>query len=450
MNNRFDLIVIGAGTAGMGAAKKCKMAGWNVAVVDSRPFGGTCELRGCDPKKILVGAAELMDWIHRMKGKGFETAGEINWSDLMAFKRTFTKGVSENREKALQSAGIITLHGHAEFAGNNKIEVANHLYEAQHILIATGAIPMHLGFKGTEYLIDSEAFLELDQLPKKIIFAGGGFIAFEFAHIAARAGAEVHIVEMQDSPLANFDRDIVNILVAKSKEIGIHIHTETSVDSVEKLERGFIVHCLKKGEKVDIEGELVVHGAGRVANIMNLNLDASNVEFNRKGIVVNDYLQSVSNPGIYAAGDAAASPGLPLTPFASREGKIAATNMLSGNKARTDYPVMPTVVFTIPKIGTVGLTEKQAIEKGYSYEMIKVDMSNWYTYRRTNDSYAMAKVIVDKESDRILGAHIIGSQADELINTFAIAITFGLPAKDLKKMIFAYPSTSSDISYMLP
>ncbi|MGV8906106.1 MAG: dihydrolipoyl dehydrogenase family protein [Acetobacterium sp.] len=450
MKNQFDLIVIGAGTAGIGAAMKCKKDGWHVAVVDSRPFGGTCALRGCDAKKILVGAAELMDWNQRMQGKGFETAGKINWSDLMAYKRTFTKDVSQNREKALQEAGISTLHGHAEFAGENAIKVGNEVYEAKHLLIATGAIPMPLSFIGSEYMIDSEAFLELEQLPKKIIFAGGGFIAFEFAHIAVRTGAEVHIIEMQDRPLANFDQDIVTMLVEKSKEIGIHIHTSTSVDAVEKTEKGFTVHCLKKGEQLAIEGEMVVHGAGRVANLLGLNLEAGNVEFTRKGIVVNDYLQSVSNPGVYAAGDAAASPGLPLTPFASMEGKMAATNMLKNNEVKPDYKVMPTVVFTVPKIGTVGLTEAQAIEKGYLYQMIKVDMSNWYTYKRTNDAYAMAKVMVDKESDLILGAHIIGSQADVLINTFAIAIRFGLPAKELKHMIKAYPTASSDIEYMLP
>jgi glutathione reductase (NADPH) len=450
LENQFDLIVIGSGTAGMGAAMKCKNKGWNVAVVDSRPFGGTCALRGCDPKKILVGAAELMDWNLRMKGKGFGSTGEINWSDLIAFKRTFTQGVSENREKSLQEAGIITLHGHAKFVGENKIKVEKHVYEGKHILIATGAIPMPLPFKGNEYMIDSEAFLDLDQLPKKIIFAGGGIIAFEFAHIAVRAGAEVHIVEMQDRPLANFDPDIVKMLVEKSKSIGIHIHTGTSVVSVEKIEEGFIAHCLKKGEQMDIDGELVVHGAGRVPNTVDLNLEAGQVEVTRKGIMVNDYLQSISNPLVYAAGDAAASPGLPLTPFASLEGKMAATNMLENNKKKPDYRVMPTVVFTVPKIATVGLSEIQVIEKGYAYQMMNVDMSNWYSYRRTNDSYAMAKIIVDKKSDQILGAHIMGSQADVLINSFAVAIQFNLSAKEIKHMIFAYPSTSSDLGYMLP
>lgn len=450
MRKSFDLIVIGSGIAGSGAAMKCRQEGWEVAVVDERPFGGTCQLRGCDPKKILVGAAELMDWNQRMAGKGVEMSGEINWPDLIAFKRSFTENASENNEKYLKDAGISVLHGHAEFIGEKQIRIGELSYEARNILIATGAVPMPLGFKGAEHMIDSEGFMELEKLPKKIIFAGGGFIAFEFAHIAARTGAEVHIIEMQDRPLANFDQEIVEMLVEKSKEIGIHIHTGTSVDSVEKSESGLVVHCMKQGAKEDLEGELVVHGAGRVANVANMGLEAGKVVFTSKGIVVNDFLQSVSNPAVYAAGDAAASPGPPLTPFASLEGELAATNMLKGNTAKTDYKVKPSVVFTVPKIGSVGLTEEQAIEKGYSCRTAKVDMSDWYTYTRTGDSFAMAKVIVDEKTDLILGAHIMGSYADELINLFAMAIQFDLPSKNLQDLMLAYPTAASDIGYMLP
>jgi glutathione reductase (NADPH) len=450
MEKSFDLIVIGSGTAGLGAAMKCRKAGWEVAVVDERPFGGTCELRGCDPKKILVGAAELMDWNQRMAGKGVETSGEINWPDLIAFKRTFTKNASENHEKSLKGAGISSLHGHAEFVGEKQIKVGELIYNARYILIATGAVPMPLGFRGAEHMIDSEQFMELEKLPNKIIFAGGGFIAFEFAHIVARTGAEVHIIEMQDRPLANFDPDIVMMLVEKSKKIGIQIHTGTSVDSVERLESGLVVHCMKKGVPEDLEGGLVIHGAGRVANVANLGLEVGKVEFTRKGIVVNDHLQSVSNPIVYAAGDAAASPGLPLTPFASLEGKLAATNMLKGNTAKTEYKVKPSVVFTVPKIGSVGLTEEQALEKGHSCRTINVDMSDWYTYTRTGDSYAMSKIIVDEKTDLILGAHFMGSCADELVNLLAVAIQFDLSSKNLKHMMFAYPAAASDIGYMLP
>lgn len=450
MKKSFDLIVIGSGIAGSGAAMKCRQEGWDVAIVDERPFGGTCQLRGCDSKKILVGAAELIDWNLRMSGKGVETSGEINWTELIAFKRSFIENASEDNEKYLKEVGITVLHGHAEFTGEKQIRIGELSYDARYILIATGAVPMPLGFQGAEHMIDSEDFMELEELPKKIIFAGGGFIAFEFAHIAARTGAEVHIIEMQDRPLANFDSEIVEMLVKKSNEIGIRIHTGTSVDSVEKVGSGFVVHCMKQGAKEDLEGELVVHGAGRVANVANMGLGAGKVEFTKKGIVVNDYLQSASNPAVYAAGDAAASPGLPLTPFASLEGDLAAKNILEGNTAKTDYKVRPSVVFTVPKIGSVGLTEEQALEKGYSCQTMKVDMSDWYTYTRTGDSYGMAKIIVDEKTDFILGAHLMGSYADELVNLFTVAIQFDLPSKYLKQTIFAYPSAASDIGYLLP
>ncbi len=450
MKNIFDLIVIGAGAAGMGAAMKCKRGGLDVAIVDARPFGGTCALRGCDPKKILVGAAELMDWNQRMKGKGFDGAGEMNWADLMAFKRTFTDHVPENREKSLQEAGITTLHGHAKFIEENKIQVEDQIYEAKYIVIATGSMPISLSFEGSEHVIDSEAFLELEKLPNKVVFVGGGFIAFEFAHIVARTGAEVHIIETQDEPLANFDQDIVKMLLEKSKEIGIQVHKGTNVESVSKDNDEFIVRCLKNKQKVDIKCGLVVNGAGRIANIAGLDLEAGKIEHINKGILVNEYLQNISNFAVYATGDVVISHGLPLTPVAVNEGKMAAANILKGNFLTPDYKVLPTVVFTVPKIGSVGLSEAQVMEKEYIYEIIKVDMSDWYTYKRTNDSFAMAKIIVDKETDLILGAHIMGSYADELINHFALAMQYSISAKEIKRMIYAYPSATSDIGYMLP
>lgn len=449
MKNTFDLIVIGAGTAGMGAAMKCKKGGLDVAIVDSRPYGGTCALRGCDPKKVLVGAAELMDWNQRMKGKGFN-GGEIIWSELMAFKHTFTDHVPEEREKSLQDAGITTLHGHAKFIDQNKIQVEDQVYEAKYIIIATGSIPIPLAFKGNEHMIDSEAFLELEELPNKVVLVGGGFIAFEFAHILARTGAEVHIIEMQEKPLANFDQDIVKMLVEKSKAIGVQVHTGTNVESVSKNNDEFVVECLKNNEKIEIKCGLVVNGAGRIANIADLNLKAGNVKHIDKGILVNEYLQNISNFSVYATGDAVISHGLPLTPIAVNEGKMAAANILKGNVVTPDYKVLPMVVFTVPKIGSVGLSEAQAMEKEYIYEVINVDMSDWFTYKRTNDSYAMAKIIVDKETDLILGAHIMGSYADELINHFALAMQYSISATEIKRMIYAYPSATSDIGYMLP
>jgi len=449
MKNSFDLIVIGAGTAGTGAAMKCRRAGMEVAIIDERPVGGTCALRGCDPKKILVGAAELIDWNTRMQGKGIDTKGNIDWKELIAFKRTFTSGVTVETEKSLAGAGIEIISGHAEFIDEGHVRAGDRVLEGRNFVIATGAIPMPLPFAGKEHMIDSEAFMDLEELPKRIVFAGGGFIAFEFAHIAARAGAEVHIIEMMDRPLVNFDQDMIGMLVRKSKDIGIRIHTGTGVEAVEKTADGTVVHCRKQGEEVLISGDLVVHGAGRVANISGLALEAGGIEFNRKGVVVNDYLQSVSNPAVYAAGDASASPGLPLTPLAVLEGRMAAMNILENNKYKPDYRVMPTTVYTVPKVGLVGLTEEQAMTAGFECRVIKNDMSDWYTYTRTGDAYAMAKVIVDKNTDRILGAHVIGGHADELINQFAMAMHFDIAAKELKRMIYAYPSASSDIAYLL-
>ncbi len=449
MLKNFDLIVIGTGSGGSTAAMKCRKAGWEVAIIDARPFGGTCALRGCDPKKVLIGAASIVENANRMKGKGIATNATIDWNELMAFKRTFTEPVPENRLKGFQKAGIHTFHGLASFVSEDEIQVGDDILKGKNILIANGAKPVDLPIDGSEHLIFSDEFLELDKLPKKLLFAGGGYISFEFAHIAARAGSEVHIVHRGGRPLENFEPELVELMMAKSKELGIQIHLSTEVTSIFKKGSSFIVTGKKGDETLEFESDLVIHGAGRVPAIDEMQLDKGNIKREENGVSVNEFLQSVSNPRVYAAGDAAATDGLPLTPIASMESHTVASNLLKGNHQIPSYQVMPTVVFTLPKLAAVGMSEERAREKGYNMKVVKLDTSDWYTYKRTNEQHAMVKILIDEETDLILGAHLISEEADELINLFATAIQFNLKTSDLKKMNFAYPTAASDLGYML-
>tara|TARA_R110000868_G_scaffold176325_1_gene413966 strand:- start:33972 stop:35324 length:1353 start_codon:yes stop_codon:yes gene_type:complete len=450
MTKSFDLIVLGAGMAAISAANKCASAGWSVAVVDELPYGGTCALRGCDPKKILRRGAEIIDGARLMRGKGVEDEGlNINWADLIAFKRSFTDKLPENIETGLQENDVATLHGTARFAAFNAIEIDGERFEGRHILIATGAKPRPVDVPGGEYLIDNAQFMEIEELPERILFVGGGFISFEFAHIAARAGRHVTIFDRGTRPLKAFDPDLVGRLLERSRAAGMNIHLETTLKSIEKTSGGFIVSGEQKGTNQQWMADLVVHGMGRAPAIDNLGLEGANIESNTKGVVVNEYLQSVSNPVVYAAGDAAATQGAPLTPVAVFEGKVAASNMLKGNAAQPDYSGVPSVVFTIPELARVGLLESEAKEQGHDVRVQYTDTSEWYSNLRTGESCAAVKVLTDNNTGEFLGVHMLGPEYAEMINFFGLAIKLGLKANDLKKMTAAYPTVGSDLGSML-
>ena len=447
---KFDLIAIGTGSGASGPAYRCRAAGWEVAVVDSRPFGGTCALRGCDPKKVLVGAAELMDWNHRMEGKGISAqSAKIDWGELMRFKRSFTDPVPEHREESFSKAGIATFHGRARFLSPRSIQVGEHVLEARYFVVATGQRPASLGIPGEEYLTTSDRFLELDELPPRIVFIGGGYISFEFAHVAARAGSEVSVLHRGVRPLPRFDPDLVDQLVERTREIGIRVELETRAEGIEKSVRGFSVHASSGGKRTVLEADLVVHGAGRVAEIDDLGLDAAGVKWNKHGVAVNEHLQSISNPAVYAAGDAAASGGPPLTPVAGYEGRIVAANLLKGNHLKPNYQGVPSVVFTTPPLASVGLQERAAREQGLRFRVKHEKTSGWYSSRRVGETCSGFRVLVEEGSDHILGAHLLGPSAGETINLFALAIRSGLQAQELKEMIFAYPTHASDVAYVV-
>jgi glutathione reductase (NADPH) len=406
---------------------------------------------GRDPKKVLVGAAEAIDWVRRMKGRGIHAGDDrIDWPELMRFKRSFTDSVPKNSEQRFAKAGIQAFHGRARFISSSSIEVEGQMLDGRYVVIATGAKPMALNIPGEQYVTTSDRFLELEELPRRIVFIGGGYISFEFAHIAIRAGSEVAILHQGERPLERFDPELVTRLIRKTEGLGATVKVRRHVESIAKKSGHLTVHAsAPDGEKEIFDADLVVHGAGRVPEIDDLNLGVAGVQAEERGIVVNEYLQSVSNPNVYAAGDAAAT-GLPaLTPVAGYAGRIVASNLLKGNHRKFALAAVPTVVFTIPALAAVGLSEQAAQKRHIQYRMNDEDTSAWYSSRRVAEDCAGFKVLIEKDTDQIIGAHLIGPNAEELINIFALAMQAGIPACKLKHGLYGYPTAGSDLPYMV-
>jgi glutathione reductase (NADPH) len=451
MKRKFDLIVIGTGSAASTIASQCRSAGWEVAIIDSRPFGGTCALRGCDPKKVLVGASEVVDWVRRMKGRGVRTDdARIDWAELMRFKRSFTDPVPKSRQHGFAKAGIRAFHGWAHFVDSAAVEVGGEVLEGGHVVIATGAKPRKLGIPGERHVTTSDRFLELEELPRRIIFIGGGYISFEFAHIAALAGSEVTILHRGERPLEGFDPDLVAKLVEKTKHMGAVVKLRMQVEQIEEIRDCLTVHASSPdGPKEAFHTDLVVHGAGRVPEIDDLNLAASGVQAEERGVVVNEYLQSVSNPAIYVAGDAALTGLPPLTPVAAYQGRIVASNLLKGNHRKCGAIPIPSVVFTVPALSAVGLSERAAQQKGLRFRISREETSGWYSSRRVGEDYSAFKILVDQGTDRIIGAHLLGPSAEEVINIIAMAMQADVPATRVRHVLYGYPTLGSDLQYML-
>lgn len=442
MDKKYDVIVIGTGGSGSNAAYLCKSAGMDVAIIDQKPFGGTCALRGCDPKKVLHGAAHISELVDNMS-MVLSGSVAIDWEKLIEFKKTFTEKKPAKREKGFRDSGIAAFKGTASFTGKNSLSVNNEKLSAKFIVIATGSIPGDLSFPGAELLTTSDIFMENTRLPEEIIFIGGGYISFELAHISARAGAKVKIIHRSKYPLKNFDRDLVEMVLEATTKAGIKFIPDVEPQSIKQKGEKLFIDCGTQNYTCD----MAVHGAGRVPNTRFLDLEKANVDQDH-GVLVNEYLQSISNPNVYAVGDAA-SIGQPLTPVVSMQGKVAAYNIINGNKKSMDYSLVPSVVFTIPPMGSVGLTEKQAREKGLDYRINTADSTNWYNSRRLGFKKTGFKIIIDKKTDRIIGAHILAPGAEEVLDFFMLAMRTGLKTSDIKDLIFSYPSNTYDIKYMV-
>jgi glutathione reductase (NADPH) len=441
----YDTIIIGTGTAGLTAAKLLTQNGKKVAIVDNRPFGGTCALRGCQPKKYFVNNTHTAAETRALLGKGYESSAVTNWPQLQAFKSEFTSKVTENTEKFIKDEGIVSYRGTAKFKDSKSIIVENgeKIISAKSFIIATGASPVILNMKGSVIPPGSDDFLELKELPKSIVFIGGGYISLEFAFVAALAGSKVTVLQKNDTFLPIFPQELLKPVIESAEEHGIQMLCGVDVTSIKETDGGYRVSTLKHG---NFDTEYVLSGIGRTPEIKDLNLDAIGLKYDRRGIITDEYMQS-SVEGIYAAGDCVSSKM--LAPVADMEAITAAHNIIQHKSMQVNYDSIPSVVFTYPQMASVGLTSEEAREQGHKIIIKSGSGGQWMNYRRIQEKHIYYETITDVESGKILGAHVVSPHAGEIINLFALAINYGLPSSALKNLPWAYPTYTSDIKYMV-
>lgn len=386
-----------------------------------------------------------------LTNKGVSRAPQVDWGQILAAKNSFTSRVPENTVNTLKGHGVTFVPGQAVFVDATTVAVDKRRLTAPYLVIATGAKPMTLPFAGAEHLITSTDFLELPGLPRRIAFVGGGFISFEFAHFAARLGAhrgDIHILESRDRPLGPFDAGMVAQLVEASTAEGICLHTAISIRSVEKNGNDFTIH-FESGDSLKVD--LVVNGAGRVANIDSLNLEAAGVRSDRGGIAVDKRMRT-SQPHIFAVGDCAAT--VQLARVADMEGLVAAgaiTAAMEGtSSAGMDYDAVPALLFTYPQLGMIGRTEQQLQAESMKYYSSSETSISWPTYRRVGLRHAAYKILVD-EHNLLLGAHFLSDNAAGLLAVCRQAMLHGVSADRLHRQMTMspYPSRESDLIYML-
>ena len=332
--------------------------------------------------------------------------------------------------------------------GRNAVKVGERTVEAKSIVIATGSKPRPLPIQGAELMITSDEVLSEREQPGSVLFVGGGVIALEFGHVYARAGTKVTILEVLPRLLPALDADAVEQIRQESERIGIDVHTGIKVARVEKSGNQLRTVFGANGKERAVVSDRVVNGAGRIANVDHLDLDAGGIAHDGFRITVDEHLRSTSNPAVYACGDVLSGPPQ-LSPLATYEGHIVGCNIVEGPKHKPDYASLPTAVYTVPALASVGLTEAQAKEKGLNIKVTVSDMEYWFSTRTYAETKAWAKVIVDEKSDAILGAHMVGHASEELINILGLAKKHGITATKLRDFIYAYPSFSADIKHMV-
>lgn len=444
MAERYDVIILGGGNAGFGVSAIAHDAGKSLAFVEERDFGGTCPNRGCTPKKVLVAAAHALHEIAVAGAHGIEVgAPKLNWAKLIAREKDMISFIPGAMEATAGKRGDV-FKGTAKFVGPNAVEVDGTVLEGENIVIATGSKPRPLPIPGAELLITSDEVLSDETQPGAVVFIGGGVIAMEFSHVYARAGTKVTILEALPRLLPRVEAGAVAAIQGESERLGIAVKTGVEVKEIARVDGKLRVAYRHEGREETLEADRVINGAGRIANVDTLDLAAGKVEHDGIAVAVDDYLRSTSNPSVWVCGDCLVG-SAQLSPLATYEGRIVGRNIVDGPTLKPDYSVVPSCVYTVPALSSVGLSEEEARSQGLDVKVSVNDMTGWFSGKSYAESVAWAKVLVDEGADRIVGAHMVGHQSEDVIHLFALVMRHGIAASTLKDDLFAFPTFSSDV-----
>jgi glutathione reductase (NADPH) len=440
----FDMLTIGAGSGGVASSRRAGSYGARVAICEELRVGGTCVLRGCVPKKLLVYGAQFADAFADAEGFGWTVPpADFDWPKLIAAKDKEIGRLSQIYINMLNNAGVEIIDGHAALTDPHTVEVAGRSYTAENILIATGSWPETPDIPGIEHVISSNEALDLEALPRHIVIVGGGYIAVEFAGIFNGFGSKVVELIRRPELLYGFDDDVRVALGEEMRGRGVDIRGRTQVARIDKATSGYVV-TTTAGDK--IETELVMYATGRRPNTKAMGLDEIGVRINQAGAVIVDEWQRSSVPHIYAIGDV--TDRINLTPVAIAEGRAIAETLFNNNPTKMDHADVPSAVFSQPPIGAVGLTEERALQE---YGEIDVYTARFKPMKNTLSGRAertLMKLVVDTRSDRVLGCHMLGPDAPEIIQGLAIAVKCGATKRQFDQTVGIHPSAAEEFVTM--
>jgi glutathione reductase (NADPH) len=441
----FDLFVIGAGSGGVRAARMSSSMGAKVAVAENLYLGGTCVNVGCVPKKIFVYGSEYSEHAEASKGFGWRMSIDgFDWPTLRDNKSSEISRLNGIYKNILENAGVEIKHGFAKFVDAHTVDVDGQRYSADKILIATGGWPNKPTFDGAEHVITSNDVFSLDVLPKRVLVQGGGYIAVEFAGIFNGLGCETELIYRKDMFLRGFDKEIREFVAEQVANKGVNLEFNTDIVSIQKLNTGELEVQLTTGEKRIVDA--VFSAIGRHPKVEGMGLEHAGVKLDERGfIAVNDNFETSVN-NIYAIGDVIG--GLALTPVALAEGMALARHWYANQPLKLDYTNIATAIFCQPNIGTVGLSEEAALEEDYD---IEVYASKFTPMKHTISGQAektFMKMIVDKSTDKVIGVHMVGADAGEIIQGIAIAMKAGATKAVFDSTIGIHPTAAEEFVTM--
>lgn len=441
----FDLFVIGAGSGGVRAGRMAAAMGVRVGMAEDRYLGGTCVNVGCVPKKLFVYGSHFSEEFENAAGFGWNVGkSSFDWPTLRDNKTKEIERLNGIYRNMLVNSGVNLIDGRAKIAGPNSVEVAGKVYTAERILIATGGWPYVPEFAGSEHVISSNEVFYLDEFPKRAIVVGGGYIAVEFAGIFAGLGAETSLIYRGDMFLRGFDQEVREFTAEEVAKKNVSLRFNNNIEKIEKQTDGSLLAHLTDG--TTLEADTIMYATGRVPNVMDLGLENINLEQAGNGaIVVNDQFET-AEPSVYAIGDVIDR--VQLTPVALAEGMALVRNLYDGQNQQVDYDLIATAVFCQPNIGTVGLSEEKSREL---YTNVDVYKSTFRAMKHTisgSDEKTFMKMLVDRDSDKVLGVHMVGPDAGEIIQGIAVALKAGATKAVFDSTIGIHPTAAEEFVTM--